>query len=272
MYSARPFFRPRFAVQPLEDASRRTSNWQENFLHWLKGFQPAPLNVNLPERGRAVLGALLGILITGVLCRLYAGSATTAVWLIAPLGASAVLVFAVPSSPLAQPWSVVGGNTLSTLVGVACVHFIDDPAIAAGVAAGGAIAVMFTFRCLHPPGGAAALLTVLTHSDSLGYVLFPVLTNSVLLAIVGIVYNSATGRRYPHSQLVERPGTIPYAMASSRRFSSEDLDTVLQRYNQVLDVSRDELEHILHMAEMNAVERRMSDRCGWSARTGPSAS
>ena len=67
----------------------------------------------------------------------------------------AVLLFAAPASPLAQPWSVVGGNTLSTLVGVACVLLIPDPVAAAAVAVALAIAVMFALRCLHPPGGAA---------------------------------------------------------------------------------------------------------------------
>ena len=223
---------------------------------WLKGFRPAPLTVNLSERVRAVAGALLGILITGVLCRLFAGHGT-ATWLIAPLGASAVLVFAVPASPLAQPWSVIGGNTLSALVGVICVRFFDDPTVAGAVAVAAAIALMFSLRCLHPPGGAVALLTALTHADAFGFVLFPVLTNSALLAFAGILYNSATGRRYPHSQIVERTNATP-----GSRFSSEDLDAVLKRYNQVLDVGRDDIENILHMAEMNAMERRLSDlRC-----------
>ena len=223
---------------------------------WLKGFRPAPLTVNLSERVRAVAGALLGILITGVLCRLFAGHGT-ATWLVAPLGASAVLVFAVPASPLAQPWSVIGGNTLSALVGVVCVRLFDDPAVAGAVAVAAAIAVMFSLRCLHPPGGAVALLTALTHADAFGFVLFPVLTNSALLAFAGILYNTATGRRYPHSQIVERTNAMP-----GSRFSSEDLDAVLKRYNQVLDVGRDDIENILHMAEMNAMERRLSDlRC-----------
>ena len=201
------------------------------------------------------MGALLGIVITAIVCRLCASS-PTAIWLVAPLGASAVLVFAVPASPLAQPWSVVGGNTISALMGVLCVHLIDDPALAAGVAVAAAIVAMFALRCLHPPGGAAALLAVLTHASSFDFVLFPVLVNSVLLVLVGIVYNTATGRRYPHGQVIERTNT------PTSRFSSADLDEVLKRYNQVLAVSRDELEDILHMAEMNAMERRMSElRC-----------
>jgi CBS domain-containing membrane protein len=246
-------------VQPFDPTRANETphhpTWQERVSHWLKGFRPAPLTVDTSERWRAIVGALLGIVITAILCRLCASS-PTAIWLVAPLGASAVLVFAVPASPLAQPWSVVGGNTISALVGVLCVQFIDDPALAAGVAVAAAIVAMFALRCLHPPGGAAALLAVLTHASSFDFVLFPVLTNSVLLVIVGIVYNTATGRRYPHSQLIERTQT------PTSRFSSADLDEVLKRYNQVLDVPRDELEDILHMAEMNAMERRMSElRC-----------
>ena len=199
---------------------------------------------------------MLGILVTAVLCRLCV-DAETSVWLVAPLGASAVLVFAVPASPLAQPWSVIGGNTLSALAGVICVRYIPDAAFAGAIAVAAAIAIMFALRCLHPPGGAAALLAVLTHASSFGFVLFPVLVNSVLLVTVGIVYNTLTGRRYPHSQVVDRSNA-----PTTSRFSPADLDAALQRYNQVLDVSRDELENILHMAEMNAMERRLSDlRC-----------
>ncbi len=246
-------------MHPLEPTptatTARNSTWLGNLNAWLKGFRPAPLTVNTRERWRSVIGALLGILVTAVLCRLGASSPAAA-WLVAPLGASAVLVFAVPASPLAQPWSVVGGNTLSALVGVLCVQFIGDPAIAGAVAVAGAIAVMFALRCLHPPGGAAALLAVLTHASAFEFVLFPVLTNCVLLVAVGMVYNTLTGRPYPHNQFVDRSAT------PRSRFSSADLDAVLQRYNQVLDVSRDELENILHLAEMNAMERRLSElRC-----------
>jgi CBS domain-containing membrane protein len=168
-------------VQPFDptraNETPRHPTWQEHVSHWLKGFRPAPLTVDTSERWRAIVGALLGIVITAILCRLCVSS-PTAIWLVAPLGASAVLVFAVPASPLAQPWSVVGGNTIAALVGVLCVQLIDDPALAAGVAVAGAILSMFALRCLHPPGGAAALLAVLTHASSFDFVLFPVLTNS----------------------------------------------------------------------------------------------
>lgn len=225
---------------------------------WLRAFRPAQLPVDARERWRAVLGALVGVLLAAWLSRVLAGAAFTTLWLVAPLGASAVLVFAVPASPLAQPWAVVGGNTLSALVGIVCSAFIHDPVIAAAVAVAAAIGVMFQLRCLHPPGGAMALLTVLTHVTQIQFAWFPALTNSVLLVLGGIVYNSLTGRRYPHVQIMDQNKST----GNNTRFSSADLDAVLTRYNQVLDVSRDDLESILQATEMEAYQRRLGEiRC-----------
>ena len=170
---------------------------------WINALRPAPQVVDARERLRVVLGAGLGLLVSGLLCR-WLGAAG-AVWLVAPLGASAVLVFGVPASPLAQPWAVVGGNTLSALVGIACVHAIGSPVLAAAAAVALAIGLMFSLRCLHPPGGAAALLTVLMGVQDWQFALFPVLLNALVLVAVGMAYNSATGRRYPHPQLASAP-------------------------------------------------------------------
>ena len=188
---------------------------------WLRAFLPGRLAIDSAERWRAVIGAGLGILVAAVVSRYFASP--EAMWLVAPLGASAVLVFAVPSSPLAQPWAVVGGNTLSALVGIACVRLIGDPALAGSVAVALAIAVMMATRCLHPPGGAMALFVVLSHSTAFDFALFPALTNSLLLVLAGTAYNSATGRRYPHVQLPPRT----HDERPSDRFNSSDLDAVL---------------------------------------------
>ena len=227
----------------------------QRLYRWLRAFIPAGVAINSTERWRAVVGAAIGIVVTAVVSRTIAGFHPAPAWLVAPLGASAVLVFAVPASPLAQPWSVIGGNTLSALIGVACARWIGDPALAASVAVAAAIGTMFVTRCLHPPGGAMALFAVLAHAATFDFVLFPALTNSLLLATMGIVYNSATGRRYPHVQVPERPKSEQTAT----RFSSADLDAVLARYNQVLDVSRDDLEDILQMTEMQAMRRQLGE-------------
>ncbi len=219
-------------------------------LGYLARFRPAPTRVNTRERARAFLGAGFGILVTALVARWWAGDAAAAApWLVAPLGASAVLVFAVPASPLAQPWPVIGGNVISALIGSACAHLIGEPAWAAAAAVATAIAVMFALRCLHPPGGASALLAALG-SVGPGFALFPMLVDSVLLVLAAVLYNELTGRRYPHTAV--RTASPPSA---ARRFSAADLDAALSRYNQVLDVSRADLEDILAHAEAAAYER-----------------
>jgi len=235
---------------PTESRRRRLTSFASSFL-------AAPLQVNASERWRAFLGAGFGILLTALLSRWLIDPALAASWLVAPIGASAVLVFAVPASPMAQPWSVLAGNTVSALAGITCANYISDPVGAASVGVGLAIALMFMLRCLHPPGGATALLAVLLHATSYRFALFPVLVNSLLLVSAGVLYNNLTGRPYPHAQRAQ--GTPPTDPA---RFSATDLDAALVHYNQVLDVSRDDLEKLLHYAESSAYQRTLGElRC-----------
>jgi CBS domain-containing membrane protein len=188
--------------------------------------------------------------------------------LIAPMGASAVLLFAVPSSPLAQPWSIVGGNLLAALAGVTCATWIATPALAAVLAISVSILLMFALRCLHPPSGAVALTAVLggasIHTQGYGFVIFPVGVNTILLHSVAIVFNNATQRRYPHINVkgdVRQTKDIPPEMRFG--FTSEDLNEVLKEYNQVLDVSRDDLQRLLQQTEMHAYRRRFGEiTCG----------
>lgn len=221
---------------------------------WLWALWPAPLRINTHERLRIAVGAMLGLLLTAVTTRWLAPHLLTgwspagALWLVAPLGASAVLVFGVPTSPLAQPWPVAGGNTLSALVGVLCAWLVPDPLWAGPLAVGLALVVMMALRCLHPPGGACALLAVLAHTTEPGFVLSPVLLNSLLLVATGVAYHHATGRHYPHAQRAHE------ADAASR-FSAADLDAAMRHYNQVLDISPDDLQHLLQQAEVEAYRR-----------------
>lgn len=221
--------------------------------------RPAPVAANRQEQWRVVLGAALGILLTALLCQL-AGAAGAAggagwPWLVAPMGASAVLIFAVPASPMAQPWAVVAGNAVSALVGVACARWVGQPALAAALAVGGAIGLMFLLRCLHPPGGAAALLAVLTGMADPRFVLFPVLANCLVLVAVGMAYNRATGRVYPHRQ-VARGST--HARDLEVDAVDADLDAVLARHNQVLDISRDDLKALLQRTQLRGYQRKLA--------------
>ena len=233
-------------------------------LKWLLRIFPTPGSVDRYERMRACAGALFGIVITGLCSFLILGKDINAAWLIAPMGASSVLLFAVPASPLAQPWSIMGGNMLAALIGVTCAKLVGEPILAAGIAAAASIGAMFVFRCIHPPGGAVALTAVLggpaVHAMGYGFVLVPVGLNSLLLLLTALFFNNATGRRYPHILQPDRTSkhnTTDAAPTERTGITPQDLDAVLARYNQVLDISRVDLESIMQQTEMQAYRRRL---------------
>jgi CBS domain-containing membrane protein len=211
---------------------------------------PAPLAIDARERWRLIAGIAIGLLFAGALARLLGSDP----WLVAPIGASAVIVFALPSSPLAQPWAVIGGNTVSALAGIGAVHLVQylGGSTLAAVVLGGALAAagMVALRCLHPPGGAAAVLVALGGVLDWRFAIVPVALDSLLLVLTATAYNRATGKEYPHRTPPARPSR------SHGRFSDADIDRVLARWNQVLDVPRDELHALLEAAEAEAYRRR----------------
>jgi len=222
---------------------------------------PARSNTSQRQRLRASAGALLGLLITSFAAHFLLGD--NAMWLVAPIGASSVLLFCLPASPMAQPWAVIGGNVVSGLMGVACVQFFGPGPLAAALATPLAIAAMFALRCLHPPGGATALMMVIggpaVHAMGYRLPLGPVLVDCVLIVLAAIAYNNLTGRRYPHSQQLAHPNphaTKDEVPTARFGFQPEDLDAVLRQYNQELDISRDDLEELFLKTEMRAYQRR----------------
>ena len=172
------------------------------------------------------------------------------------MGASAVLVFAVPASPLAQPWPVVGGNVLSCLVGVAVAHLLTPSPLAAGVAVGLAILAMSLTRCLHPPGGAAALLAVTGGPAVLaaGYAFpfAPVGLNAVLLVLSALAFHRFSRHSYPHRRALAAPSAPPPHFA----FRKEDVDSALADLGETFDVSREDLGRLLEHAVLHAERRQ----------------
>ncbi|MDB5683318.1 MAG: hypothetical protein JWM75_1016 [Sphingomonas bacterium] len=210
---------------------------------WLGSFGAVALQTNYREWLRGAIGVLLGIALTGAIATAWFGSANGLPLLIAPLGASAVLLFGVPASPLAQPWPILAGNTVSAAIGVACAHGIGSPLAAAAASVALAFAAMSVLRCVHPPGGAVALSAVIggPYVAQLGYefILAPVLLNSALLAIGAVLYNNLTGRSYPHRAHAPEH---PHPPRRTVVLEEEDFAAVLADYGETLDISREDLE------------------------------
>jgi CBS domain-containing membrane protein len=233
---------------------------------WLVTFVPPPVSVSGREIFLGCLGALLGVFCAAWLSQHILHGFNP--WFIAPMGASAVLLFAVPASPLAQPWSIIGGNLVAALIGVTCAAHVADIALAASLAAALAIGAMFALRCLHPPSGAVALTAVLGGPaiQALGYrfVLWPVAVDSLLLLLTALVFNVSAQRRYPHH-------AVHHANAHHTRddppgarvgLTAQDLDAALRARGELLDVSPDDLEDLFMEAEHRAWKRRFGSlRC-----------
>jgi CBS domain-containing membrane protein len=167
----------------------------KHYSFYLGGDQPP---VSWAERLRACSGALVGLVLVFTIAKMLGEFVGINEWLMASLGASALLVFALPGSPMAQPWAVIAGNSFSALVGITAFNLISEPLLAMPIAASLSILLMFILRCLHPPAAAVALIVVLGHISHYRYVLFPVLIDSVLLVLVAGVYSNLTGKPYPN--------------------------------------------------------------------------
>ena len=162
----------------------------------------SPPRVSGPEIAWSFMGAFAGIAAVAWLHENVVGPIGLTM-LVGSFGASAVLLYGAPKSPLAQPRNFIGGHVLSALVGVSARLTISSPSwlcIATAVAA--AIAVMHITRTLHPPGGATALIAVTGGPNIVelgyGYVLFPILSGALIMLLAALVANNlAPSRRYP---------------------------------------------------------------------------
>lgn len=167
----------------------------KKYAFYFGGDQP---HVSWLERFRSVFGVFAGLLLVLTISRYLGDLSGVNEWLMASLGASALLVFVLPQSPMAQPWAVIAGNTLSALVGISVIHFVDDPLMAMSFAASLSILGMFILRCLHPPAAAIALIVVLGNVMHYRYAIFPIMIDSVILVLVAAAYSNLTGKSYPN--------------------------------------------------------------------------
>ena len=199
-------------------------------------FKPILAGVRSGDRLLACFGASFSIAFSILVCSTLPLHGSDFPLVVAPLGASAVLVFTVPSSPMAQPWPVIGGNIVSTMIGVVIYQAIPNMELAASIAVGAAILIMSLLRCLHPPGGASALTAVIgsdaIHTAGFGFAL--------------LLFHRLTSHSYPHRPLPAPDAGLHLA----------DIDAALEDMHEIFDISREDLDALLSRAEMHAAKRK----------------
>lgn len=222
------------------------------------------------EKLRSSLAAFIAILAVGYLSSWFI-QGVGLVALVASMGASAVLLFAVPHSPLAQPWPLVGGTLISACVGVTCASFIPVLWIAAAAAVALSILLMLSTHSLHPPGGAVALLAVLggegIRAEGYGFVLEPVGLNVLLILVAALVINNLLpGHRYPAraaSRIDRKHRHQDLTPLSRLGLDRGDLHGALRDLDIYLDISEDDLVQVYDRAGTHAFRRKMGNlTCG----------
>lgn len=206
------------------------------------------------EKLISTIGGFLGIWCILLITNQFVGGLSVAL-IVASMGASAVLLFAVPHGPLSQPWPVFCGHLVSAAIGVSCYKLIPDMFLAAGIAVGLSIGMMHYLRCIHPPGGASALAAVVGGADlhALGYeyLLTPVLLNVLVILTVAFLVNYPFAwRRYPVALSFKpekrEPGDCRYR--TDEVLPRSDLEYALKNIGSFADVTEEELESIYRIA------------------------
>lgn len=229
---------------------------------WLAALRPGPIAYRRADFLRGGLGALVGIALAALAAQAVPGGPAMLPFIVAPMGASAVLLFAAPASPLAQPYSLLVGNVVSTVIGVVSARLFSDVIIAASVAVAVAIVVMMALRCVHPPGGACALFTAVGSSavveQGFAFALWPVAVNTVVLLGVAALVNNLTGRPYPHVP-PPPPPTVGADRAPSQRVGirTEDIRQAIASLDRGLDILPGDVMSLIREAESHALDRRL---------------
>lgn len=132
---------------------------------------------------KAGLGGCIAIAVLGLMAKF-----TAQPLLMAPFGASCVLLFAAPQSPLSQPAHVIGGHLLTAFIGLALHALLPNEWWAVAIATGLAIAAMAYLRVTHPPAGANPLV-IFAANAGWSFLLLPTLIGAVALVAVATLFH-----------------------------------------------------------------------------------
>ena len=219
--------------------------------------------VSNAEKLVASLGGVIGISLVSFISFSVSG-ATGAALIVPSMGASAVLLFAVPHGKLSQPWSLVGGHVISALVGVVCYKLFKDPYLASGLAVGLAIGAMHVLNCIHPPGGATALAAVIggpaIHSLGFSYVLSPILLNTLIILIIAIIFNGFfPWRRYP-AVVMMRFTDQPQKTDKNHvdLVDKKAVELALADMDLIIDVTTEDLQRVIQLSLHHAKHQQVS--------------
>lgn len=237
------------------------STWLPNWLARVWHFIAFEFVATRPlEKLVATLGGMLGIFAIAIISYRFTG-AGGATLIVPSMGAAAVLLFAAPHGKMSQPWPLFAGNLISALVGVSCFQLVPDTFIAASLAVGLAIGAMHLLACVHPPGGATALVAVVggpaIHDLGYHYTITPILLNAMVLFFIAVAFNylfpwrrypATVGSRFSESRLVDTSYVV----------EMDAIERALADMELMVDVTGKDLQHLLQLSLKHAARQQLS--------------
>ena len=156
---------------------------------------------NLSELLWAMMGLIVSISCIAALQGIFFGNFATPGLIMAPFGASAMLIFSTPNSPYSQPRHIIMGHMFSAFSGVLmALLFKDYLWLACGSAVALAFFIMELTKSMHPPGGATALLAVIggtaIHDLGFYYVFIPTGLGAIILMLIALFFNNISHKRH----------------------------------------------------------------------------
>jgi CBS domain-containing membrane protein len=228
-----------------------------------------PQQQNLPWRDqlKIALAGGVSVLLVAMVSQYFLDGTGVPV-LVMSMGASAVLLFGLPGSPVSQPWPLLAGHWVAAAIGVVCARTIHQPGLASAVALGLSLLAMFWLRCFHPPGGAITLFAVLggerVHAMGFGFLWLPLGLNLLLMLAAAFLLNNYFLRRpWPAPRSVPNPHHSKDANPLARLgLTGEDIAESVREFGTMLDVSQTDLATLFRGAQLHAAERRLGEiRC-----------
>jgi CBS domain-containing membrane protein len=197
------------------------------------------------------IGGFLSIFSIIYISSLYVG-AEESVYIVPSMGASAVLLFAVPQSALGQLSNVIGGHLISAAIGVAFAQWLPGVGIAAVASVGLAIGVMYYARSIHSPGGTTALAAVIggpnIHALGYEYILTPIAINTITILLVALLFNALFRLRHYPSFLIPKASGLDSAHKAYVPVDHASFVYALSQMDTFIDVTEDDLLIIYQLA------------------------
>ncbi len=230
--------------------------------HFFKYLLVDPVNLSIKYKLLSLLACFCSIFFIALITKIVSP------WpgypmIVASMGASAIILFFIPSSPLAQPWPFVGGHLVSAVVGIACAINIPETATSAAAAVGFSIIFMLIMRCLHPPAAATSLTPIMAGASitSLGYsfVIVPVAINVLTMLFLAVIVNRwIMERNYPSPLPAKKQNNQRHTIIEPSHqvgFSEQDLSKAIETSDAFIDMTHADLSQLLTQVEMNTFQR-----------------